>query len=155
MQKQKAIIDIKDSIELTFQVKRYGHSAKLSISVLTDFEEFAIYDTRKLPHKNDKPYKNRIAYYKFKQYIEKFDEIYSLLSKPAKMQGSFEKFKKEDKYQKGNETVDEGIFGLVSNFREREKLAKNIAKNNGNMDVFLLNKAVIKIIDRILFLRVA
>ncbi len=150
---KKPSVDIKGSMEAAFQVKRYGHSARLSISVLTDFEEFSIYDTRKTPHKNDKPLKNRIAYYTYNQYIEKFDEIYSLLSKQAILQGSFEQFEKEDKYRKGNETVDEGILELVSKFRE--KLAKNIAKNNKNIDVYSLNKAVIKIIDRILFLRIA
>lgn len=150
---KKPSVDIKGSMEAAFQVKRYGHSARLSISVLTDFEEFSIYDTRKTPHKNDKPLKNRIAYYTYNQYIEKFDEIYGLLSKQAILQGSFEQFEKEDKYRKGNETVDEGILELVSNFRE--KLAKNIAKNNKNIDVYSLNRAVIKIIDRILFLRIA
>jgi len=150
---KKPSVDIKGSQDAAFQVKRYGHSAKLSISVLTDFEEFSIYDTRKTPHKNDKPIKNRIAYYTYNQYIEKFDEIYNFLSKQAILQGSFEQFEKDDKYKKGNETVDEGILELVSNFRE--KLAKNIAKNNKNIDVYSLNKAVIKIIDRILFLRIA
>ncbi|MFA7675605.1 MAG: N-6 DNA methylase, partial [Endomicrobiia bacterium] len=150
---KKPSIDIKDAFEPAFQVRRYGHSAGLCLSILTDFEELSVYDTRKKPNKNDKPTKDRILYYKYTDYIEKFDEIYNLFSKTAIKQGSFEKFEKDDKHRKGNESIDEGILELVNDFRE--KLAKNIIKSNTNIDVPALNKAVIKIIDRLFFLRIA
>ncbi|MEA5001419.1 MAG: N-6 DNA methylase [Endomicrobiaceae bacterium] len=123
------------------------------MSILTDFEELSVYDTRKKPNKNDKPTKDRILYYKYTDYIEKFDEIYNLFSKTAIKQGSFEKFEKDDKHRKGSESIDEGILDLVDAFREI--LAKNIVKNNKDIDIPTLNKAVIKIIDRLFFLRIA
>jgi len=150
---KKPSIDIKDAFEPAFQLKRYGHSAGLCLSILTDFEELSVYDTRKKPNKKDKPTKDRIFYYKYTDYIEKFDEIYNLFSKTAIKQGSFEQFEKDDKHRKGNESIDEGILDLVDAFREI--LAKNIVKNNENVDVPTLNKAVIKIIDRLFFLRIA
>ncbi|GAB1401671.1 hypothetical protein MASR1M68_05820 [Elusimicrobiota bacterium] len=150
---KKPSVDIKDAFEPAFQLKRYGHSAGLCLSILTDFEELSVYDTRKKPNKKDKPTKDRIFYYKYTDYIEKFDEIYNLFSKTAIKQGSFEQFEKDDKHRKGNESIDEGILDLVDNFREI--LAKNIVKNNENLDVPTLNKAVIKIIDRLFFLRIA
>lgn len=150
---KKPSVDIKDAFEPAFQLKRYGHSAGLCLSILTDFEELSIYDTRKKPNKNDKPTKDRILYYKYTDYIEKFDEIYNLFSKSAIKQGSFEQFEKDDKHRKGNESIDEGILDLVDAFREI--LAKNIVKNNEDIEVPTLNKAVIKIIDRLFFLRIA
>jgi adenine-specific DNA-methyltransferase len=150
---KKPSIDIKDAFEPAFQLKRYGHSAGLCLSILTDFEELSVYDTRKKPNKKDKPTKDRIFYYKYTDYIEKFDEIYNLFSKSAIKQGSFEQFEKDDKHRKGNESIDEGILDLVDAFREI--LAKNIVKNNEDIDVPTLNKAVIKIIDRLFFLRIA
>lgn len=150
---KKPSVDIKDAFEPAFQLKRYGHSAGLCLSILTDFEELSVYDTRKKPNKNDKPTKDRILYYKYTDYIEKFDEIYNLFSKTAIKQGSFEKFEKDDKHRKGSESIDEGILDLVDAFREI--LAKNIVKNNEDIDIPTLNKAVIKIIDRLFFLRIA
>ncbi|MEN9444943.1 MAG: hypothetical protein RIS47_1834, partial [Bacteroidota bacterium] len=41
---KKPSIAIKDDIHPAYQVRRYGWSAKLNISIITDFEEFAIYD---------------------------------------------------------------------------------------------------------------
>ena len=35
-------VDIKEDIAPAYQVRRYGYSAKLSLSILTDFEEFAV-----------------------------------------------------------------------------------------------------------------
>src|SRR3990167_8528232 len=37
-----------------FQLRRYGWSAKLALSILTDFEELGIYDCTTRPRPNDK-----------------------------------------------------------------------------------------------------
>jgi len=46
---KKPSVLIKDEITPAYQVRRYGWSAKLPISIITDFEEFAIYDCTKKP----------------------------------------------------------------------------------------------------------
>ena len=51
---KKSSVNIKDTIEPAYQVRRYAYTAKLPLSILTDFEEFAVYDTRIKPDKNDK-----------------------------------------------------------------------------------------------------
>jgi len=43
---KKPSVDIKHDIAPAFQVRRYGYTAKVPLSILTDFEEFAVYDTR-------------------------------------------------------------------------------------------------------------
>ena len=51
---KKPSVDIAEAIGPAFQLRRYAWSAKLPISVLTDFEEFAVYDCRIKPVKTDK-----------------------------------------------------------------------------------------------------
>ena len=57
---KKPAVNVKTSFEPAFQVRRYGYSAKLPLSILTNFEEFAVYDTRIKPEKNDEPSVARI-----------------------------------------------------------------------------------------------
>ena len=44
---KKPNVVVKDEIQPAYQVRRYGWSAKLPVSIITDFEEFAIYDCTK------------------------------------------------------------------------------------------------------------
>ena len=62
-----------------FQVRRYGWSAKLNLCILTDFEEFAVYETKTKPDKKQRASIGRVKYYKYTEYVEKWDEIYSIL----------------------------------------------------------------------------
>ncbi|RKY06221.1 MAG: restriction endonuclease subunit M, partial [Planctomycetota bacterium] len=48
---KKPSIDIKGDPHPAFQLRRYAWSAKLPLSILTDFEEFAVYDCRIRPKK--------------------------------------------------------------------------------------------------------
>ena len=50
---KKPSVDIGEAVGPAFQLRRYAWSAKLPISVLTDFEEFAVYDCRVKPVKTD------------------------------------------------------------------------------------------------------
>ncbi len=62
---KKPCVNIKEDRDPAFQVRRYGYTAKLSLSILTDFEEFAVYDTRIKPNKNDKASVARVFYCDF------------------------------------------------------------------------------------------
>jgi hypothetical protein len=46
-------VDIHDDPSPAFQLRRYAWSAKLPLSVLTDFQEFAVYDCRVKPAESD------------------------------------------------------------------------------------------------------
>ena len=43
---KKPSVDIGEAVSPAFQLRRYAWSAKLPVSILTDFEEFAVYDCR-------------------------------------------------------------------------------------------------------------
>jgi predicted type IV restriction endonuclease len=150
---KKPSTDIKYDIEPAFQLRRYAYTAKLPLSILTDFEEFAIYDTRLKPHKTDEAASARIFYCTFKDYIKEFDFIFNTFSKDAILKGSFDKYIEDNKRKKGTSEVDKEFLKLIEKWREN--LAKNIALRNKDLSIYELNYAVQKIIDRIIFLRIA
>lgn len=149
---KKPAVDIRNHPEPARQVRRYAYTAKLPISILTDFEEFSIYDTRIKPNKDDDPSKARIFYCKFQDYLENFDKLYKWISWEAIDLGSFDTYTEEVKDKKGTSQVDDDILKLIDDWRT--VLAEDIAKHN-EIDIFNLNTAVQKIIDRIVFLRIA
>ena len=48
---KKPSVDIKSDISPAYQLRRYAWSAGLPLSILTDFEEFAVYDCRVRPQR--------------------------------------------------------------------------------------------------------
>ena len=76
LEAKKPSINIKEEIEPAFQIRRYGYTAKLPLSILTDFEEFAIYDTRIKPEKTDKASVARVFYCTYEDYEKHFEFIF-------------------------------------------------------------------------------
>ena len=153
LEAKKPSVNIKDAAEPAYQVRRYAYTAKLPLSILTNFEEFAVYDTRIKPGKDDRAGTARIFYCTYDQYEQHFEFIYNTFSKKAILKGSFDKFIEENKNKKGTSEVDAELLALVEEWRV--ELAKNIAKNNPALSVYSLNTVVQRIIDRIIFLRIA
>jgi hypothetical protein len=149
---KKPAVNIKDDAGPALQIRRYAWNAHLPLSILTDFEEFAVYDCTKKPMPGDSAAAARIAYFTFKEYPEKWSWIASIFSQESILQGSFDKFAEGTKGKKGTATVDEAILADIEEWRD--VLAKNIALRNPALSVDELNVAVQKTIDRILFLRI-
>lgn len=145
-------VNIRDNIDPSYQIRRYAWSAKLPLSILTDFEEFSVYDTRIKPKKNDKASTARILYFTFRDYIDKWDEIASIFSRDAIVKGSFDKYVESTKKKRGTAEVDVEFLDEIEKWRA--ELAKDIAKNNRKISQSNLNYSIQKIIDRIIFLRI-
>jgi len=150
---KKPAVRVKTASEPAFQVRRYGYSAKLPLSILTNFEEFAVYDTRIKPEKTDDASVARIFYCTYQDYINNFDFLYNTFSKEAILKGRLDAFVEENKNKKGTSEVDKELLKTLESWRE--DLAKNIALNNPKISLHELNLAVQKIVDRIIFLRIA
>ena len=144
--------DIKHSAEHAFQLRRYAWSAKLPISVLTDFEEFAIYECKMMPGLRDRASKHRVRYYTFHQYHEKWEDIAGILSKDAVLKGDFDRFVEKELPKRGTAEVDDAFLKEIEKWRET--LAKDIARRNPKLSQRELNFAVQRTIDRIIFLRI-
>ena len=149
---KKPSVNLKDDAGPAIQVRRYAWSAKLPLSLLTDFQELAIYDCRIRPLKNDNAAKARILYFTYKEYIQKWDEIASIFSREAVQKGSFDAYAEKTKQKKGSEEVDEAFLKEIEKWREL--LAKNIAVQNPTLSQRELNYAVQVTIDRLVFLRI-
>jgi len=149
---KKPAVNIEMNIHPAFQLRRYAWSAKLPLGILTDFEEFAIYDCRTKPDKKDKASLARISLYSFKDYVEKWDEIAAIFSRDAVLKGSFDQYAENLKGKKGTIEVDDAFLAEIE--RWRDLLAKNIALRNPSLSVRELNYAVQMTIDRIVFLRI-
>ena len=50
---KKPAVNINEDISPAYQLRRYAWSAKLPLSILTDFEELAVYDCRVMPDQTD------------------------------------------------------------------------------------------------------
>src|SRR5574341_1967794 len=62
LEAKKPATNIKDDINPAFQLRRYAWSPKLPLSILTNFEDVAVYDCRIKPNPADKPSTGRILY---------------------------------------------------------------------------------------------
>ena len=150
---KKPSVNIKEAGDSAFQVRRYAYTAKLPLSILTNFAEFAVYDTRIKPDKNDNASTARIFYCAYNEYEQYFDFIYNTFSKSSILKGSFDKYIEDNKNKKGTSEVDAELLHFIEGWRV--ELAKNIALKNSTLSIYNLNFAVQKIIDRIIFLRIA
>lgn len=149
---KKPSVNVKDDINPAYQLRRYAWSAKLPLSVLTDFEEFAIYDCRGKPTQTDKSSQGRVQYLKYTDYLAKWDQIAGVFSKDAILKGSFDKYAEHNKGKRGTAEVDAAFLAEIEIWRET--LARNIALRNPGIGREELNYAVQVTIDRIIFLRI-
>ena len=150
---KKPNVVVKDEIPPAYQIRRYGWSAKLPVSIITDFEEFSIYDCTKKPLPTDKASVARIKYLIFRDYLKEFDFIWETFSKERVLKGSFDKFVQGNLNKKGTATVDKEF--LLSLDSWRTYLATSISWNNKDLDEDEINFAVQQTIDRLIFLRIA
>jgi hypothetical protein len=84
LEAKKPAVDIKKTPEPAFQLRRYAWNAKtMPLAILTDFEEFAVYDCRAKPDHNDKLSAGRVQYLTYELYAEKWDDIAGVSSREA------------------------------------------------------------------------
>jgi type I restriction-modification system DNA methylase subunit len=152
LEAKKPSIDIKNDASPAFQLRRYAWTTKLPLSILTDFEEFAVYDCRVKPDQKDKASVARILYIPYTEYQTRWDEIESVFSRDAVLKGSFDKYAESNKVKRGTAPVDDAFLQTIENWRK--ELAENLALRNRKLTQREVNFAVQRIIDRIIFLRI-
>ncbi|MBU0466227.1 MAG: Eco57I restriction-modification methylase domain-containing protein [Nanoarchaeota archaeon] len=150
---KKPSVKLKDNPESAYKLRRYAWNVGIPISILTDFEEFVVYDCRVKPNEKDSSSVARIMILTHQDYMDNFDKIWDIFSKESVLKGSFERFVESNKGMKGTVEVDNEFLRQIEKWRD--SLAKNIALRNQNLSISELNFAVQKIIDRILFLIIA
>src|ERR1700730_10794077 len=112
-----------------FQLRRYGWSAKLGLSVLTNFEELAIYDCTVRPRPSDKATHARIPYLRYDEYPDRWRELWDVFSRDAVWSGAFDQYA-SSKRKRGTSEVDAEFLKEMEGWRLA--LAGNIALRNKN-----------------------
>jgi len=135
-----------------YQLRRYGWSAKLALSVLTDFEELGVYDCTARPRPSDKASHARIQYFRFDEYPDRWHELWDVFSREAVWSGAFDQYA-ASKRKRGTSEVDVEFLKEIEGWRLA--LAGNIALRNKDLSLDDLNAAVQLTIDRVVFLRMA
>jgi len=149
---KKPSVPIKDDLDSALQLRRYAWNAGLKLSILTNFEEFAVYDCNVPIRREDTPSTARIAFLTFENYLERWDKIASVFSPEAILKGSYDRYVATNGEKHGTAGVDEKFLEDIEDWRL--KLARNIALRNPALTVEQLNTSVQLIIDRIIFLRI-
>ena len=135
-----------------YQLRRYGWSAKVALSLLTDFEEMAIYDCSMRPRQSDKSSRGRIMYLGFDEYPDRWRELWDVFSREAVWSGAYDQFA-ASKRKRGTSEVDSEFLKEIEGWRD--ELARNMALRNKRLSADDLSAAVQRTIDRIVFLRMA
>ena len=148
---KKPAVSVKGDVGPAYQLRRYAWSAKLPLSILTDFEEFAVYDCRQRPTPADKASVGRILYLTHDRYIDHWDDFYDVFARESVLKGSFDRYVQDTRRKRGTGEVDAEFLKEIGGWRDA--LARNIALRNPAVSVHELNFAVQRTIDRIIFLR--
>ena len=149
---KKPAVNLKDDPAPAYQLRRYAWSAKLPLSILTDFEEFAVYDCRVKPAAGDKASVARILYVPYDEYADRWDEIAAVFSSEAVLQGSFDRYAENDQGQEGHRRGRRRLPGRDRGLARRPGPQHRPAQPR--LSQRELNYAVQATIDRIIFLRI-
>lgn len=152
LEAKKPSVAIETNIDTAMQVRRYGFTAKLKISVLSNFEYLLIYDCSVKVEKDDSHNKGLIKRYRYTEYTDKFEELLSLIGRCSVYSGNF-----DINWKSIEEKID--LFSIDNLFLDqinewRKLLGKEIYKHAPDISEQLLNDYVQSYINRIIFLRV-
>ena len=145
-------LNLKNDSRPAYQLRRYGWSGNLPVSVLTDFEEFCVYDCRIQPKPGDPADSARLRYWTYRQYADVWRELSARFSRQAVAAGSLRSWLEGERLR-GATSVDQAFLGEMESWRAA--LAGEIALHNPRLGQRELNLLVQRTIDRIVFLRIA
>ena len=152
---KKPAIDIINDAAPAIQTRKYGWNAKHKIAVLTNFEYLVIYDTCYIAYENDGSSVARYRLYHYTEYVEKFSEINSLISRDSVYSGEFDFYLNENFPAIGGHTqqVDELFLFQINEWRVA--LSNELyAKGGRYTSLEVLNDVVQEFINQIIFLRI-
>lgn len=149
-------IDIANDEKSIYQARKYGWNANHKIVVLTNFEQLTIYQTYKEPEEGKLIGKYKYREYNYLDYVDKFQEIYKLISRESVENGTFDKWINNITPENVKKDKLDAVFLRKIN-AWRVEIGKSLYEShnskfteNGN-----LNYYVQKLLNQIVFLRFA
>lgn len=152
LEAKKPCVDISIDDNPARQVRRYGYTANLKISVLSNFEDLYIYDTSYKVETLDTLTKARIKAYHYTDYENAVEELLQLLGKESVYTGRFEEVWDNIELNVVHQSVDSLFLEQINKWRLI--LGQQILSYDPNIDIDYLGDVVQSYINKILFLRV-
>lgn len=152
---KKVSVDISSEEAPALQARRYGWNAGHDISLLTNFEYLAIYLTYEMPRETDIVSKYRYKLYHFSEYEEKFEEIYSLLSKESVVNGTFNRWIESIRPEDATKmSLDKVFLNQLNNWRVL--IANDLLSSGNNIESYgNINESIQSFLNQLVFLRFA
>ena len=148
---KKPSVDVQNDQDAVYQLRRYAWTAKLPLSILTNFDSLAVYESRRRPRPEDKASTERIKLLRYEEFVENWNEVAGIFSRKAVRQGSFDKFAETKERKQGTQQVGDAFLNELEKWRE--DIARNVALRNPALSIHDLNYSVQRTVDRIVFLR--
>jgi hypothetical protein len=152
LEAKKPCVSIESNNDTAKQARRYGFTAKLKISVLSNFEYLIIYDTSVKVEKDDNYQKALVKKYHYTEYERKFEELKQLIGKESVYSGAFETEWKKIESKINQYSIDNLFLNQINEWRKA--LGAEIYKYDPKIDGQQLNDIVQSYLNRVLFLRV-
>ena len=151
LEAKKPSVSISDDPAPAFQLRRYGWSGNLRISVLSNFEDLCIYDCSVRPVEGDATRTALLARFHCSEYASRFDEIAEWLSRDSVAAGRIPAATRHHRRPFRAEPFDKYFLKQIEDWRLA--LGRDLAANNLSADAATLDLAVQRILDRAVFLR--
>lgn len=174
---KKPAIDLATDRDAIFQAKTYAWSAQIPFAILTDFEEFRLFDATIKPYHNE-PDRGVVPDFdlRFEDYLAQWDVLLSTFGREAVANGSLERLLARIKRVRagrrirgidrmlidlrGSEPVDKVFLAHLQDYRLR--FAREIYRTNRSdfpnastrSGAARLTEAVQRLLDRLVFIRV-
>ncbi len=152
LEAKKPSVKIEALSEPACQLRRYGFTAKLKVSVLSNFEYLIIYDCSQKVSESDTTATRLVKKYHYSQYEEYFEEIKSLIGKDSVYNGTFDNTWKDIESQLELYSIDTLFLEQINHWRLI--LGQAIYNLKSSIDEIELNDVVQAYINSIIFLRV-
>lgn len=149
---KKPSVNIVNHLNSIFQARSYGWSGGHLIVVLTNFDELLIYDSTVPPNDGDTQNTALLKRYHFTEYIDKFDEISSLLARDVVYSGQFERVLEPLIDEGASRSVDDYFLDQINGWRVL--LAQNLINNHPEYSLEMVNDLTQTFINQMVFLRI-
>lgn len=152
LEAKKPCVDISSDDNPAKQVRRYGYTANLKISVLSNFEDLYIYDTSYKVEDRDSLTKACIKAYHYTDYENAIEELLGLIGKESVYSGHFDEVWEYIEQNVAHRSVDSLFLDQINQWRLM--LGRQILSYKSDLNIDYLGDIVQSYINKILFLRV-
>jgi hypothetical protein len=135
------------------QVRTYGWNGGAPIAFLSNFEHFAVYDTRSAPDRGDHAATARIDLFACAEYVTRFHELWDCASYEAVGSDAWSERYGFEADVRGTADFDAAFLDQLRSWRLR--LGANIRRRRPETAIEDVSLAAQRVLNRLLFLRVA